>query len=194
MKILVADDDPVIRMVLFGGLKAGGHEVVQCESGNQAWDILKRTPFPVVITDWSMPGLDGLELTQMIRRAPRDAYTFIIMLTGKTKREDYLTAVKAGVDAFLTKPFDGAILEGQVSIAARILGLEAHARKLEAIMTVCSYCKRVKHQGHWTGMEQYVAMEFKTLPSHTYCPSCFKDKVEPQLQELGISTEGLADG
>ena len=193
MKILVADDDPVIRMIVNGGLKALGHEVVQCESGNQAWDALKRTPFPILITDWSMPGLDGLQLTQMVRRTPRETYTYVIMLTGKGKREDYLTGVRAGVDAFLTKPLDGAMLEAQVSIAARILGLEAHAKKLEAIMTVCAYCKRVKDQGHWVAMEEYVARAHKTLPSHTYCPACLKEKVEPEMRALGISTEGMAE-
>lgn len=191
MKIMVADDDPVIRMIVNGGLKLLGHEVMQCESGNQAWEILKRTAFPVLITDWSMPGMDGLQLTQMIRRTPRDTYTYVIMLTGKVKREDYLASVKAGVDAFLTKPLDGAMLEAQISIASRILGLEAHAKKLENIMTVCSYCKRVKDKGHWVGMEQYVADEFKTLPSHTFCPSCFKERVEPEMHELGLSTDGL---
>lgn len=131
-------------------------------------------------------------MTQLIRRTPRESYTYVIMLTGKVKHEDYLTGVHAGVDAFLTKPLDGAILEAQISIATRILGLEAHARKLEAIMTVCSYCKCVKDQGQWTGMEQYVARTFKTLPSHSFCPTCFKEKVEPEMKELGISTEGLS--
>jgi len=191
MKILVADDDPVLRTIVTAGLKAGGHEITSVGTGQQAWDAFKKFAFPIVITDWSMPEIDGLQLTQLIRRMPRETYTYIVMLTGKTKRDDYLTGVKAGVDAFLAKPLDGAILEAQVNIGIRILGLQAHAKRLEAIMTVCSYCKKVKHKGDWTPMENYVAAEFKALPSHTFCPSCFAEKVEPEMKQLGISTEGL---
>ncbi|HEX7937592.1 MAG TPA: hypothetical protein VF483_01300, partial [Gemmatimonadaceae bacterium] len=107
------------------------------------------------------------------------------------KRDDYLMGVKAGVDAFLMKPLDGAMLEAQVNIATRILGLQAHAKRMEAIMTVCSYCHKVKNKGAWVPMEQYVAQEFSTLPSHTFCPDCFAREVEPQMKELGISTEGM---
>lgn len=191
MKILVADDDPVLRTIVTAGLRAGGHEIHPCSTGSQAWDALKKHSFPIVVTDWQMPEIDGLQLTQLIRRTPRDSYTYIIMLTGKTKREDYLTGVKAGVDAFLMKPLDGAMLEAQVNIATRILGLQAHAKRLEAIMTVCSYCKKVKNKGAWVPMESYVATEFKTLPSHTFCPDCFAERVEPEMKTLGISTEGL---
>jgi two-component system cell cycle response regulator len=134
VKILVADDDPMLRTIVSAGLKAGGHEVVAAGHGGQAWAAFQKQPFPVVVTDWLMPELDGLQLTQLIRRAPIDSYTYIIMLTGKTKRDDFLLGVKAGVDAFLMKPLDGAVLEAQVRIAERILGLQARARKLEATL------------------------------------------------------------
>lgn len=191
MKIMVADDDPVIRLFVQSGLSLLGHEVIACESGDQAWSMLKDSPAPLLITDWAMPGLDGLQLTQLVRRLPRGSYTYVIMLTGRGSREDYLTSVKAGVDAFIVKPVDGAVLEAQVSIAARILGLEAHAKRLEAIMTVCAYCKKVRDKADWMPMEEYVADKFKALPSHTYCPTCFKERVEPQMRELGISTDGM---
>jgi len=191
MKILVADDDPVIRMVVTGGLQAAGHEVVACETGSQAWEAYKATQFPIVITDWAMPEIDGLQLTQLVRRMQAKGYTYVIMLTGKGKREDYLMSVKAGVDAFLVKPLDGAMLEAQITIATRILGLQAHTKRLEAIMTVCSYCKKVKDKGHWVQMESYVATEFKTVPSHGFCPTCFKEHVEPEMRELGIPTDGI---
>jgi sigma-B regulation protein RsbU (phosphoserine phosphatase) len=191
MKILVADDDPVLRNIVTAGLKAGGHEIDACSNGAEAWEAIKANPYPVVVTDWLMPELDGLQLTQNIRKMARETYTYVIMLTGMTKRDDFLTGVKAGVDAFLLKPLDGAVLEAQVNIATRILGLQAHAKKLENLMTVCSYCKRVRDAGAWMPMEAYIAAKFRTLPSHTFCPDCFKVTVEPQLRELGISTEGM---
>lgn len=191
MRILAADDDPVIRMMVETGLRGGGHDVVTVETGSEAWQTLKTEYFPIVITDWMMPGIDGLQLTALIRRTPRDAYTYVVMLTGRSKREDYLRAIEAGVDAFLPKPLDPAMLEAQVTIAERILGLQAHARQLESLMTVCSHCKRVKDKGHWVGLDEYVHERFQVKQSHGYCPKCFDEKVAPELRELGIPTEGL---
>ena len=192
MKILVADDDPVVRTIVTSGLKALGHSVVDCDDGAKAWDMYKQAEFPIVVTDWQMPQVDGLQLTQLVRRARRDNYTYVVMLTGKGKREDFLTAIKSGVDAFLVKPLDGAMLEAQITIATRILSLQAHTRQLEAMMTVCAHCKRVKEQGTWVSMEQYIVHTYKTRPSHGYCPTCFEEKVAPEMRALGISTEGLA--
>jgi phosphoserine phosphatase RsbU/P len=191
MKILVADDDPVLRMVITAGMKALGHKVTSCESGAQAWAAVRESHHHVVITDWSMPEMDGIQLTQALRKMPAESYTYVIMLTGHGTREDYLTGVRSGVDAFLVKPLDGALLEAQLSIAARILGLQEHAKRMESIMTVCSYCKRVKINQQWMGMEEYVAKEFKKLPSHTYCPTCFAENVEPEMKKLGLSTKDL---
>jgi phosphoserine phosphatase RsbU/P len=192
MKILVADDDPVVRTIVTSGLKALGHSVVGVDDGAKAWATYKQAEFPVVVTDWQMPEVDGLQLTQLVRRARRDNYTYVVMLTGKGKREDYLMAVKAGVDAFLVKPLDGAMLEAQITIATRILNLQAHTRQLEAMMTVCAHCKRVKEKSNWVSMEQYIVHTYKTRPSHGYCPQCFEEKVAPEMRELGISTEGLS--
>ena len=191
MRILVADDDPTLRLIVKGGLRAGGHEVVAVESGAQAWEMLRKEHFPVVVTDWMMPGIDGLQLTALIRKTPREAYTYVVMLTGKSKREDFLKAIQAGVDAFLPKPLDGIMLEAQVNIAARILGLQAHAKKLESMMTVCAHCKRVRDHGNWVGLDQYVSEHLQVKQSHGYCPTCFEEKVVPEMRELGISTEGL---
>lgn len=132
MRILVADDDPVIRAIVTTGLKANGHQVSACTNGEDAWDRFCQEPYPMIITDWSMPALDGIELTRRIRALAQQAYTYVIMLTVNVRREHYLAAVKAGVDAFLAKPVDGAILEAQVTIGQRILGRESYIRQLEA--------------------------------------------------------------
>jgi sigma-B regulation protein RsbU (phosphoserine phosphatase) len=191
MKILAVDDDPVVLEVVTAGLKALGHRVVACENGAQAWDAFKHSEFSIVVTDWDMPYLDGIELTDLVRRARRERYTYVIMLTGMSKREHYLQGLRAGADAFLVKPLDGPLLEAQVAIAARILGLEAHTKQLEAIITVCSHCKRVKDDVEWVSLEEYMMRRFKTKPSHGYCPDCFESKVAPELRDLGISTDGM---
>jgi sigma-B regulation protein RsbU (phosphoserine phosphatase) len=192
MKVLVVDDDPVLRMVVSAGLKALKHDVTAVDGGTKAWALLQKEHFPVIVTDWAMPDMNGILLTQTIRATPRANYSYVIMLTGHGTREDFLTGVRAGVDAFLVKPLDGAMLEAQITIAARIVGLQDHAKRLEQIMTVCSYCKRVRDkQTGWVDMEQYIKQEFQTLPSHTFCPSCFTDKIEPEMKELGLDTANL---
>jgi len=88
MKVLVVDDDPVLRAVMGASLRALGHEVSACEGGSQAWTVLKDGHFPVMITDWSMPDMNGIQLTQTLRAAPRPSYTYVIMLTGHSTRDD----------------------------------------------------------------------------------------------------------
>ena len=192
MKILVVDDDAIVVTIVTAGLAAAGHDVVAFRSGDEAWEAFKREHYPIVVTDWSMPGLDGIELTRMIRRTPQPAYTYIIMLTGHNQRDHYLVAVDSGVDAFLVKPVDGAILEAQITIAQRILGREAHTKRLETIMTVCSLCKRVAREGKWIPMEKYVAEALRTVPERSYCDNCMTDKVEPELARLGITMRNTA--
>lgn len=172
MRILVVDDDPTLRLVVRGGLRGVGHDVVTAETGTEAWDKLKTEYFPIVVTDWLMPGIDGLQLTALIRKTPREAYTYVIMLTSRNKREDFLKAIQAGVDAFLAKPLDGIFLEAQVNIASRILGLQAHARLLESMMTMCANCKRVKDKEQWVDLDAYVSAKFRTKQPHGYCPTC----------------------
>ena len=191
MKILAVDDDPIVLGIVKAGLTGLGHKVVACENGADGWDAFKQSEFSIVVTDWDMPYLDGLQLTDLVRMARRDRYTYVIMLTGMSKREHYLQGLAAGADAFLVKPLDGALLEAQVAIGERIVGLEAHTKQLEAIITVCSHCKRVKDDVEWVSLEDYVMRRFKTKPSHGYCPDCFDTKVAPELRELGISPDGI---
>ena len=190
MKILVVDDDPTIRLVVQAAMRSMGHEVVTCESGKDAWHTLKSGHFPIIITDWMMPDMDGLQLTQLVRRTPSDSYTYVIMLTSKTSRDDYFKAIEGGVDAFLPKPVDRAMLEAQVTIGIRILGREAHASKLESLMTVCMECKRVRDKGDWVELESFVARTYKVRPSHGYCHECY-ERVLQGLRDLGISTDGM---
>ena len=192
MRILVADDDPVTRVTLASLLGKRGYDVIAVDNGDMAYAILLDDDAPpLAILDWMMPGRDGVEVCRELRRLGKTSYTYVVMLTGMSKREDYLKAIQAGVDAFLPKPLDAVMLEAQINIATRILGLQAHTRQLESMMTVCSHCKRVKDKGHWVGLDEYVHEHYQVKQSHGYCPTCFEEKVAPELRELGIPTEGL---
>ena len=123
MKILIAEDDAVSRLVLTATLKKLGCEVVATASGTEAWDTFQQEHFPLLISDWMMPDMDGLELCQKIRAERGMQYTYIILLTARGGKTNYLDAMDAGADDFVTKPFDEDQLAARLRVAQRILAL-----------------------------------------------------------------------
>jgi DNA-binding response OmpR family regulator len=123
MKVLIADDDAILRMVLKSELTKLGHEAHEASCGREAWEAWQRDEFPLVISDWMMPDLDGLEFCRRIRGEPQGAATYIILLTGRSGRANYFEAMAAGVDDFVTKPLEKAGLVARLRVAERILGM-----------------------------------------------------------------------
>jgi DNA-binding response OmpR family regulator len=128
MKVLIAEDDPVSRRLLENYLKKWGHEVVATMNGAEAWRHFEQQEFPLVISDWMMPELDGLELVRRIRAHPRPGYAYIILVTEKSQKEDVVAGMEAGADDFVTKPFDRDELHARLRAGERIVELE---RRLE---------------------------------------------------------------
>ncbi|MGH7287277.1 MAG: response regulator [Myxococcota bacterium] len=128
MKVLIADDDPISRKLLQSYLQKWGCEVTAAENGVEAWSAFQRDEFPVVITDWMMPELDGVELVRRIRAGPRPGYVYVILLTGKGQKEDLVSGMEAGADDFLTKPFDRDELRVRLRAGERIVALEQQVR------------------------------------------------------------------
>ncbi len=137
MKILVVEDDAVSRLVLERALQRWGHEPVLAENGEEAWARFLAEPYQFVITDWMMPGFDGLELCRRIRSLDGLDYTYIILLTAKGRKEDLVEGMNAGADDFIAKPFDAAELEVRIRAGERILRLERslkeQTRQLQAV-------------------------------------------------------------
>ena len=122
-KILIADDHALSRFKLQSDLEKWGHEVTVAEDGEQAWELFQRHPFAIVITDWMMPKLDGLELVKMIRAAECSDYVYIIMLTAKAEKHDTVAGMGAGADDFLVKPFHRDELQVRLRAGIRITKL-----------------------------------------------------------------------
>ena len=125
MKLLVVDDDPDSRRLLSISLGWAGHQIVEAEDGLEAWEKFQADPARLVITDWMMPGLDGMELIARIRASQSEDYTYIIMLTALREKPQIVSGLEAGADDYLTKPFDPEELAARVSIGERILKLQA---------------------------------------------------------------------
>lgn len=130
MKILVADDDVGVRSLLRASLIRGGHEVQLAGDGQVAWEAWQRENFPLVITDWSMPRVEGPELIRRIRAAGSSNYTYIILLTVKQRENDVVAGLESGTDDYLTKPFNPRELLARVAIGERILTLQAQLQEL----------------------------------------------------------------
>ncbi len=123
VKILIADDHELSRFKLQTDLEKWGHEVTAAEDGEQAWELFQRHRFAIVITDWMMPKLDGLELVKMIRSADCADYVYIIMLTAKAEKHDLVAGMGAGADDFLVKPFHRDELQVRLRAGIRITKL-----------------------------------------------------------------------
>lgn len=124
MKILVAEDSTVMRQLLVHSLKAWHYEIVETADGTEAWERFQHERFPLVLTDWMMPEMNGLELVKKIRASDSADYTYIILLTAKTDKEDLVEAMEAGADDFLIKPCDANELRVRVREGERIINLE----------------------------------------------------------------------
>ena len=124
MRLLIADDDKLLQALLVAMLKDHDFEVSVVNDGAEAWDVLQRQHHPIVLTDWAMPHLSGLELIQRIRNHPDDEYTYIIVLTGRLDRQSFRDGMAAGADDFLTKPCSAEEIDARLTVARRIMTLQ----------------------------------------------------------------------
>jgi len=124
VKVLIADDDSLFCQMLGGVLAADGYETITASNGLAAWEILEREHVRMLVVDWMMPGLDGPALIRRIRSAGWPSYTYIILLTAMSGREDIVEGLKMGADDYVTKPFRREELLARMGVGARIVKLE----------------------------------------------------------------------
>ncbi|MBT3218346.1 MAG: diguanylate cyclase [Proteobacteria bacterium] len=121
MRILIAEDEPVARMIIQRALEVLNHECVAVEDGLQAWRSIQKYGFDVVISDLMMPDIDGFELCRRVRKL--GGYTYFILLTGVSETESRLKGMEAGADDYLTKPLDVVELRLRLIAAERLAAL-----------------------------------------------------------------------
>jgi two-component system, cell cycle response regulator len=128
-KVLVADDSRIYRKLVEQALSAKQYEVMFAKSGHEAIDLFAQHEPSLVITDWQMPDLTGIELCEHIRNHPKKSYTYVIILTGMTEKHNLVKGLAAGADDYLTKPFHSDELLARIGVGRRIVELH---RQLEA--------------------------------------------------------------
>lgn len=179
MRILIADDMSTQRLVLRMTLKKLGHEAVCAEDGQEAWEHYQREYFPIVITDWQMPNLDGPALCRLIREHPHDKYTYVILLTSLGTKPNYLEGIHAGADHFLVKPYDEDLLAAQLCVGERIAGLLTEAKQLQGLLPMCPTCKRLRAENDlWLGVEDYIQSHTVAEVVRGVCPECARARRE----------------
>jgi len=202
MKILIAEDEQVSRLVLERTLAQWGHEVVSTSDGLAAWEKLQAEDAPkLAILDWMMPGLDGPDVCRKTRELGRREPTYCILLTAKVEKEDIAAGLEGGADDYITKPFDRRELRARVRVGERMLELRhglaervcelesalAQVEQLRGLLPICSYCKKIRTDGnYWQEVEAYIGDHSKVQFSHGICPDCWHDVVEPEMSKMGI--------
>ncbi len=122
MKILVAEDDQIVRTILKENLISWGHDPVIASDGKTAWKILQSKDAPrIILMDWILPGLSGIQICRKLRQRFTSTPVYIIMLTGKISTEDVVAGFEAGADDYVTKPFNGLELRARIKAGVRIL-------------------------------------------------------------------------
>jgi len=136
--ILIAEDNPSSRKVLEKILQKAGYEVTSVENGRKALEAFKDAFFPIVLTDWMMPEMDGLKLCRAIRENTSRGYVFIILLTAKDSKDDIVSGLEAGADDYLIKPPNYAELIARIKTGIRILNLERSLKKANEEIRILS--------------------------------------------------------
>jgi len=189
MKILIAEDEKISRRILETTLIKDGHDVVAVEDGVKALDSVEKEVPDMLITDWMMPDLDGVELCSRVRALDLPSYIYIIFLTALTQREKIIEGLDAGADDYITKPFERTELLARVRAGERVIQLERSLRKknnelsealacvkeLKGLLPICMFCKKIRNdENYWQKVEEYLAEHTGADFSHSICPECLE--------------------
>lgn len=189
MKILVAEDEKTSREILEKMLTKAGHAVVAAEDGQEALALIQKETPDMLITDWMMPQLDGLELCRRVRALDLSTHVYVIFLTALTEKERIREGLDAGGDDYITKPFAKTELLGRVKAGGRIIQLEislrrrnrelsqalAQIRQLKGLLPICMHCKKIRNdKNYWQQIEEYVAEHTEADFSQSVCPDCLE--------------------
>jgi putative two-component system response regulator len=187
MRILIVDDDDFALSVLSATLARMGHAVQSAHDGREAMEVLRRGEIRLVITDWDMPGMNGVELIRTIRRDDMSGYIYLIMLTGREGAKQRMEGLCAGADDFLNKPLDPEELLVCLKTAERILSLEtrdlalfamaklaesrdpetgAHVERVQSYSRLIAQCLSAEVKACNGVDDEFIRLLYQTSPLH----------------------------
>jgi DNA-binding response OmpR family regulator len=201
MQVLIADDDAASRLLLRAALSGWGFAIVEAVEGGEALRVLQEPDPPdIVVLDWIMPGVDGLDVCRRIRMARPTGSTYIILVTARGGVESVLQGLEAGADDYIAKPFDPRELRARLHAGVRIVELQKallerfheleealkRVKQLQGLLPICSYCKKIRNdRNYWEQVDAYVGSHSEVQFSHGVCPDCYEVHLKPQLERIG---------
>lgn len=193
----MADDDPSMRATVRHLLEKWDFEVREANDGWAAWRAFGEEDFPqLVVLDWEMPGLVGLDICRRIRSTFGEEGIHVILLTMRSGSKSCVEGLEAGADDYIAKPFEveefrarvmsgERILRMQEALAGRIRDLEGNLEDLRtggAMISSCSDCGKVRNEkGGWEGLEDYLSRRSGLVFSHTVCSECLPTKMKKEI-------------
>lgn len=188
MQILIVDDDEIALDLLENALLQSGYEVLRASDGLEALEVLRSSPCRLVISDWDMPRLNGLELCRQVRSEDFSGYVYIILLTSHDKPDEIVTGMNAGADDFMSKPFHAAELAVRVRAGQRILSLETRE------MAIFALAKLAESRDPETGLHlERVRAYSRALAEQLAQHPKFQHEVDPDFIRLIYITSPLHD-
>lgn len=135
MKVLVVDDDPGALLLARAAVERAGHACIAASDGDEAWHMYRTQQPDVLVSDWTMPGRDGLALCRAIRAEESDLYTYIVLVTSHGSKVNILTGLEAGADDYVTKPLDPFVLHTRLLVASRVTALHADLARYRKVLS-----------------------------------------------------------
>ncbi len=193
MRVLIADDDAVSRILLRKTLSTWGYEVIAVNDGAQAWEQLIAPDAPLLaVLDWMMPQLTGPDVCRRARDPQYNLRTYIILLTARTDQRDIVEGLDAGANDYIRKPFDLGELQARIRVGQRVIELEsalaahvreledalAHVRTLQGLIPICSRCHKIRDDAQvWQDLGLYIEQHSDAHLSHGLCPDCVRKEI-----------------
>jgi putative two-component system response regulator len=188
MRILIVDDDEFATNILANALTQFGHHVTAARNGQEALELMRSSSYRLVVLDWEMPGMSGIDLCRHIRKRYSSGYVYIILLTARRGTQNIVDGLNAGADDFISKPFEPQELGVRIHAGERILSLESHE------VTIFSLAKLAESRDQETGAHLERMREYcRVLADHLSTQDKFREEVDSDYVQLMYMTSPLHD-
>jgi putative two-component system response regulator len=188
MKILVVDDDDIALAIAGRILEQAHYGVELARDGAEALEVLRTQDIQIIIADWNMPNMNGLELCQHLREAPTIRYIYIILITSRTGKDEMIQGLTAGADEFISKPFVPEELLVRVRNAERILALETTSVMLFSLARLAEW-KDTDSELHL----EFIRIYARVLAEQIVSDDTFHGTLPPQFADMIFLTSPLHD-
>jgi putative two-component system response regulator len=188
MRVLIVDDDEIVRMMLNEALTGAGYEVIAAHDGREALEAIRQQGCRIVISDWQMPRMTGIELCHAVRREDTGGYVYFILLTSHNSVPERIKGLRAGADDFVAKPFEPSEMVARVGSGVRVLSMETRD------VAIFAMAKLAESRDHETGTHlERVRLFSRLLTQHLAGLLQHRDVITPEFVHLIYLTSPLHD-